>query len=82
MACNVGGIERPIRIVLGILLIGVGAFAGLPAGWNGNDIGCRNRRTGHRRHRVLPGVESVRHQYLSDESRERPSLSTQPHAPS
>ena len=31
MNCNVGGIERPIRIVLGILLIGVGAFAGLPA---------------------------------------------------
>ena len=29
MTCNVGGIERPIRIVLGILLIGVGAFAGL-----------------------------------------------------
>lgn len=31
MSCNVGGIERPIRIVLGILLIGIGAFAGLPA---------------------------------------------------
>lgn len=30
MACNVGGIERPVRIVLGILLIGIGAFAGLP----------------------------------------------------
>jgi hypothetical protein len=30
MACNVGGIERPIRIVLGIVLIGIGAFAGLP----------------------------------------------------
>lgn len=30
MACNVGGIERPIRIVLGILLIGIGGFAGLP----------------------------------------------------
>jgi hypothetical protein len=30
MTCNVGGIERPIRIVAGILLIGVGAFAGLP----------------------------------------------------
>ena len=30
MACNVGGIERPIRIVLGILLIGIGAFADLP----------------------------------------------------
>lgn len=30
MTCNVGGIERPIRIVLGILLIGIGAFADLP----------------------------------------------------
>ena len=30
MACNVGGIERPVRIVLGVLLIGIGAFAGLP----------------------------------------------------
>lgn len=30
MTCNVGRIERPIRIVLGILLIGIGAFAGLP----------------------------------------------------
>lgn len=30
MTCNVGGIERPIRIVAGIVLIGVGAFAGLP----------------------------------------------------
>ena len=29
MACNVGGIERPIRIVLGILLIGMGVFGGL-----------------------------------------------------
>ncbi len=30
MQCNVGGIERPIRIGLGIVLVGVGAFAGLP----------------------------------------------------
>jgi hypothetical protein len=30
MSCNVGGIERPIRIVLGIMLIGIGAFGGLP----------------------------------------------------
>ena len=30
MTCNVGGIERPIRIVAGILALGVGAFAGLP----------------------------------------------------
>lgn len=30
MTCNVGGIERPIRIGLGILLLGIGAFANLP----------------------------------------------------
>jgi uncharacterized membrane protein HdeD (DUF308 family) len=30
MTCNVGGTERGIRIVLGIVLVGVGAFAGLP----------------------------------------------------
>ncbi|MBI3355899.1 MAG: DUF2892 domain-containing protein [Nitrospirae bacterium] len=35
MICNVGGIERPIRIVVGILLIGVGALAGLPTVWMG-----------------------------------------------
>ncbi len=30
MTCNVGGVERPIRIVVGIALIGLGAFAGMP----------------------------------------------------
>lgn len=30
MTCNVGGIERPIRIVAGLLLIAVGALAELP----------------------------------------------------
>ncbi|MFM8551527.1 MAG: DUF2892 domain-containing protein [Nitrospiraceae bacterium] len=30
MTCNVGGVERPIRIGLGLILLGVGAFAGLP----------------------------------------------------
>ena len=30
MTCNVGGIERPIRILLGILLLGLGTFANLP----------------------------------------------------
>lgn len=30
MSCNVGGIERAIRVVLGVTLVGVGAFAGLP----------------------------------------------------
>ena len=30
MTCNVGGVERPIRIVAGIGLLGIGAFAGLP----------------------------------------------------
>jgi len=29
MTCNVGGIERPIRIVVGIVALGIGAFAGL-----------------------------------------------------
>ena len=30
MTSNVGGIERPIRIVVGILAVGIGAFGGLP----------------------------------------------------
>ncbi|OGW49412.1 MAG: hypothetical protein A2V62_00880 [Nitrospirae bacterium RBG_19FT_COMBO_58_9] len=30
MTCNVGGAERPIRIVVGIALLGIGGFAGLP----------------------------------------------------
>ena len=30
MTCNVGGIERPIRILVGIGLLGVGALSGLP----------------------------------------------------
>ncbi len=30
MTCNVGGVERPIRIVVGIALLGIGAFTGLP----------------------------------------------------
>lgn len=29
MTCNVGGLEKPIRIVGGLSLIGVGAFGGL-----------------------------------------------------
>lgn len=29
MICNVGGIERPIRILLGVLMLGIGAFANL-----------------------------------------------------
>jgi Protein of unknown function (DUF2892) len=30
MTRNVGGIERPLRIIVGILAFGIGAFAGLP----------------------------------------------------
>ena len=30
MKSNVGGIERPIRILLGIFMVGLGAFADLP----------------------------------------------------
>lgn len=32
MTCNVGGIERSIRIVLGVALIAAGALAGLSEG--------------------------------------------------
>ncbi len=31
MPCNLGNVERSIRILLGILLLGIGAFAGLSA---------------------------------------------------
>lgn len=30
MTCNLGGIERSIRTVLGLMLLGVGYAAGLP----------------------------------------------------
>ncbi len=30
MTCNVGGIERPVRIVVGLVALGIGALAGLP----------------------------------------------------
>ena len=30
MTCNVGGVERPIRILFGVLVLGVGVFANLP----------------------------------------------------
>jgi hypothetical protein len=33
MRNNVGGVERPIRIILGVVLLGVGAFGGLSAMW-------------------------------------------------
>ncbi|MGE0644773.1 MAG: DUF2892 domain-containing protein [Nitrospira sp.] len=35
MKCNVGGIERPLRIGIGIVAILVGLFAGLSAGMAG-----------------------------------------------
>ena len=30
MTCNVGGIERSFRILLGIIMLGIGALANLP----------------------------------------------------
>jgi hypothetical protein len=30
MTCNVGGVERPIRVVVGVALLAVGALAELP----------------------------------------------------
>lgn len=31
MTCNVGGIERPIRVLVGILMLAIGGFANLPS---------------------------------------------------
>jgi len=33
MTCNVGGVERPIRIILGLALVAIAAFAALPVAW-------------------------------------------------
>ena len=33
MTCNVGVGERSFRIIMGIALLAIGAFAGLSAGW-------------------------------------------------
>jgi hypothetical protein len=33
MTCNVGGVERPIRIILGLALVAIAAFGTLPIGW-------------------------------------------------
>ncbi len=30
MTCNVGGIERPIRILVGVLLLALGMLGGMP----------------------------------------------------
>lgn len=30
MTCNVGGVERPIRVLFGILVLGIGVFANFP----------------------------------------------------
>lgn len=33
MTCNVGGVERPIRIILGLALVAIAAFGTWPIGW-------------------------------------------------
>jgi hypothetical protein len=33
MTCNVGGVERPIRIIIGLTLLAIATFAALPRGW-------------------------------------------------
>ena len=33
MTCNVGGVERPIRIIVGLALLALASFAALPMGW-------------------------------------------------
>lgn len=38
MTCNVGGIERPIRIGVGLLAISAGLFAGLSSAMAGTSL--------------------------------------------
>ena len=33
MTCNVGGVERPIRIIVGLALLAIASFAALPMAW-------------------------------------------------
>ncbi len=33
MKCNVGGADKTIRIIIGIIALGVAIVAGLPLGW-------------------------------------------------
>jgi len=33
MACNVGGIERPIRMIVGLAFLALAVFGNLPTGW-------------------------------------------------
>ena len=65
MTRNVGGTERPIRILLGIGLLGLGAFAGLPVVYMAAALvfGTIALVTGC--DRVLSAVDTLRHQHLS-----------------
>ncbi len=42
MTCNVGGIERPIRIVVGVFLVALALFGGMPTGgaWAAGVVGA------------------------------------------
>jgi hypothetical protein len=70
MACNVGGIERPVRIVLGVIvLVGMGACsADLTGAAVGAGLavamGTIALVTGA--HGVLSGLDAVGDQHLSD----------------
>jgi hypothetical protein len=33
MTCNVGGVERPIRMIVGLALLAMATFGALPTGW-------------------------------------------------
>jgi len=56
LSCNVGGADKNIRIILGLVLIAVGLFAGLGPRHNLDNCrlrGCRDRVT-HCVRRLLP----------------------------
>ncbi len=76
MQCR--GVERPIRNVVGIALLGIGAIARLPPVGTGiASVGCRDDRVGHGHDRLLPGLDLVGNQYLSDEEGIRKTVSKQ-----
>jgi len=62
MSCNVGGIDRALRIIIGIVLIGLAG--------NGQDRRVGLHRRGAARYWpdwLVPGLFAIRHQNLQDQ---------------
>jgi hypothetical protein len=63
MTCNVGGIERPIRIGAGLLAITIGLFAGFSTAIAGTALGW-GHTAAHWSGGVLSPVHVARDQHL------------------